>query len=191
MANLYYLMSSLPSILVTDETPRITYEDLLSQSQHAIDTHNYKRLIEFNFHKIPNCVNTLHETEKKFWTWEISLRNELTYLRAKKFGIQPEEHVNFNVRTIGGDIKQIALSAFEEPDPMKVELDLDRARWNLLELNRSTDYFSMNSLLIYSMQLQLITRRSLFNKTTGEINYQREYDLILKEAKTVLMENIK
>ncbi|NIZ39946.1 hypothetical protein PVA45_00210 [Entomospira entomophila] len=191
MANLYYLMASLPAIAVTDEQPRISYQDFLKQAHGAIGLPEYERLTAFNLQTIPVTLTSLGSLERKFWHWEIALRNELTLLRAKAFGVKPDAYLHKEVQVDSSDIKRIALQAFEESDPLQVELELNKGRWALLEAERPLDYFGITSLLIYSMQLQLITRRGLFNKELGEQNYQQAYELILGEAKTVLMENIR
>lgn len=191
MANLYYLMASLPSISVTDETPRITHEELLRQAATAINEREYQRLVAFNLQNIPETLDGLGDVEKRFWHWEIAVRNELVRLRAKAFHMKEEDYIHKGVDIDSSDIKRVALNAFEENDPLQVELELNKARWLLLESGQSLEHFSLDSLLIYAMKLQLITRRGLFTKERGEANYQKEYDLILGEAKTVLMENIR
>jgi hypothetical protein len=191
MANLYYLMSSLPTMMVTDEEPRISFEEFLSRAKGGLGAGDYKRLVAFDFQNIPKKLEYLGNVEKKFWHWEIALRNELVYLRAKAFNMKAEDYIHQGIQVESSDIKRVALEAFEEADPLQVELGLNKARWALLDEERSLDLFSMSSLLIYSMQLQLIKRRSLFTKELGEAKYEEKYELILGEARTVLMENIR
>ncbi|NIZ19471.1 DUF2764 family protein [Entomospira culicis] len=191
MANLYFLMASLPTLSVNDDAPRMPYPEFLKQAHGGLGEQEYRRLLSFDLQNIPTDLKGLGNVEKKFWHWEIAVRNELVKLRAKAFNMKEEEFLHTGVDIDSADIRQTALNAFEESDPLKVEIELNKARWALLESERTLEYFSMESLLIYSMQLQLITRRSLFTKELGEANYQKEYELILGEAKTVLMENIR
>lgn len=196
MANHYYLMASLPTLNLDAEHLPITHRAFLSLAKDVLSADDYHRLRAFNLKHVPetfqkeNGAATYYSAslENKFWGWEVAMRNELIYLRAKALGVDPQKYT----RPIKGDtsLKQLALNAFEQSDPLKVEQELNVARWNILEQSRGLEQFNFDGVLIYSMQLQILTRKCLFTKKEGQAKYDASYSRILGEAETVLTENI-
>ncbi len=196
MANHYYLMASLPTLHLDTENLPITHRAFLSLAKNVLSVDDYYRLRAFNLQHAPksfqeeNGVSAFYGSslENKFWGWEVTMRNELIYLRAKVMGVDPTKYI----RPIKGDasLKQLALRAFEQGDPLKVEQELNMARWDILEKLRGLELFNFDGVLIYSMQLQILTRKCLFTKEAGQAKYDSSYARILGEAETVLTENI-
>ncbi|MCL2520678.1 MAG: DUF2764 family protein [Spirochaetaceae bacterium] len=186
MTSLYYLIASLPALLF-DKEPAINYQKFLYYAEAVLTEDYFARLKAFNLQEPPLSMVNLKELEKNYWQWDISLKNDLVELRAEARGIDINKY-----KRPSPDMgtKNLALTAFRESNPLKVERQLDIMRFNLLEDSKNGDYFSFNSLLIYGMQLQILERRMGFKADVGRKRYDEEYESILKDVKEVLAENI-
>ncbi|MGL4525113.1 MAG: hypothetical protein ACRCVN_06310 [Spirochaetia bacterium] len=187
MANLCYLLSSLPT-LSFGKSPQVTYVEFLDASSRSLGVSEYERLKAFDNSSPPVSLDGLPAFEKKYWGWEVSLRNELVRLRAEVLGVKPDRYLH-NGGSLGLTTA-VAREGFRESDPLRVEEFLTRARYDWLEACRCGRSFDFDILLIYSMQLQLLQRYYSFDATLGRENYSRVYQRVLSEAESVLLENI-
>lgn len=187
MANLCYLLSSLPTLIFGKE-PQISYEDFLDAASRSLSGSEFERLKAFSNNHPPAVLDGMSGLEKEYWNWEISLRNELVRLRAEVLGVKPDRYLNSYGSA--GLASAVAREAFREEDPLKVEESLTKIRYDWLESQKGGRVFSFDILLIYAMQLQLLQRYYSFDEKVGRENYNQVYQRVLSEAESVLLENI-
>ncbi len=187
MANLCYLLSSLPTLFF-GRNPQITYEDFLDAASRSLSVSEFERLKAFSSSQPPASLDGMSGLEKEYWNWEISLRNELVRLRAEVLGVKPDRYLHSYGSA--GLATTVARDAFREDDPLKVEECLTRIRYDWLESQKGGRAFNFDILLIYSMQLQLLQRYHSFDENIGRENYNQVYQRVLSEAESVLLENI-
>lgn len=159
----YYTLNSLPS-LVFGAPPPICSKDFLDMSQ--------TELVAKDFHILESSLIFQVDLEKaplgvleRWYDWETGIRNKLVSLRAAKLGLDPKEYT----RSRGSDPSSFSLAedAFQTEPPYASEEKLDRARWMFLEELESTHYFDIEKLIIYFLKLQILERRSFFDKKKG------------------------
>lgn len=187
MANLCYLLSSLPTLFFGKD-PGVTYEAFLDSASRAMGTSDLERVKAFSYASPPVSLDGMSGLEKHYWEWDISLRNELVRLRAEVLGVKPDRYLH--AYGSAGLTTAIAREAFREEDPLKVEEFLARVRYDWLESQKRGRVFDFEVLLVYSMQLQLLQRYHSFDESVGRENYGRVYQRVLSEAESVLLENI-
>lgn len=187
MANLCYLLSSLPTLFF-GRNPQIAYEGFLDAASRSLSVSEFERLKSFSNSQPPAVFDGMGRLEREYWNWEISLRNELVRLRAEVLGVKPDRYLN-NYGS-AGLATAVARDAFREDDPLKVEEYLTRIRYDWLESQKGGRIFDFDVLLIYSMQLQLLQRYHSFDESIGRESYDRVYQRVLSEAESVLLENI-
>lgn len=187
MANLCYLLSSLPTLFFGKD-PQVSYEDFLDSASRSLGTSEFARLKSFSYAMPPQSLDGMSGLERQYWEWEISLRNELVRLRAESLGVKPDRYLH--PYGSAGLTTAIAREAFREDDPLKVEEFLTRVRYDWLETQKRGRIFDFEVLLVYSMQLQLLQRYHSFDENVGRENYSRVYQRVLSEAESVLVENI-
>lgn len=187
MADLYYLMSSLPALQL-GQKPRLSYAQFLNSASGILPAGDFARLQAFSWRNPPRSLDGLGALEQKFWDWEAGLRNALVRLRAEALRLKADQFL----RPIGssGLAESAAKAAFAESDPLSVEKSLNKARWELLESFKDGSAFTFGLLLVYSMQLQILERYAHFDAEKGKNKYDEEYTRILSDAQTVLAENI-
>lgn len=187
MADLYYLLSSIPTLMF-DRPVAYSYDKLITDASTILSGEAVERLKSFSLLNPPTSLDGLGALECEYWDWDASLRNDLVRLRAEALGLRADDHL----RQIGsnGIATEQAKVAFNEDNPLKVEDSLDRSRWNFLESRKAGKIFDFDILLIYSMQLQILSRRAKFVQEIGRTKYEQEYKKILGDAETVLAENI-
>ncbi len=188
MSNLYYVIAALPAINFNGEKPPLSYEEFLSSIKSFLSENQYSRISKFLLNEPPKTLDGLHNFEKDFWIWELSLRNELAIKRAEALNLKADAYINPIFNT--GIASEIAKEAFKMNNPLEAENFIHQSRFNILETLKGLKAFDFESLLAYAMQLQILIIKSCFNLETGKENYRKKYEQIMQNAKTVLMENI-
>jgi len=94
------------------------------------------------------------------------MRNELVKRRAPKLGLNAEDYMRGN--EYDSACARIAEDVFQVESPFTAEEILDRARWRFLEELEIGHYFDIEKLVIYSLKLQILARRSLFSSEKGQ-----------------------
>lgn len=177
MDQYYYAVSSLP-FLDFDNTPSIKLDEFTAICKST--------LIEKDFDIIKSIsLNNLREIDsripvlKKWISWEGTLRNEIAKLRADSLGFNPEQYL-FDIES-NSEPPVIAGTAFKLDSPILAEELLDKARWHFLDELEQGHYFDLEKLIVYSLKLQILERKSMFTTENGNVNFQEIYENI-KEA---------
>ena len=117
---------------------------------------------------IPSC------TTIDLWRqWESSLRNQLVGLRAKSKGVEAEPY-QVEAPLIAAT-EQIAREAFDQESPLQAEDILNRARWSYLDELEVVHYFDIEKILVYSLRLQILQRKALFDAEKGSEMFEKIY----------------
>lgn len=100
----------------------------------------------------------------KLWLeYEVGMRNALISARARKLGVDPEEH--FIARDMTGDIDySTIINEWSSADnPMSGMMVLDKARWNWLSENDAWFKFTYDELVVYAARILLLKRWDLLS----------------------------
>jgi hypothetical protein len=115
----------------------------------------------------------------QWYTWERSLRNELVRLRSQKLGEESDRFLREGEIVPG--LSETAREAFSQDSPLEAENILDRARWLKLEELEVGHYFDLVKLVIYTLKLKLLKRRSFFREESGREMFEEIYGHIRED----------
>ncbi|MBC8207387.1 MAG: DUF2764 family protein [Kiritimatiellales bacterium] len=102
-----------------------------------------------------------------WWNGEVQLRDAVVRVRAKNRGtdasrfIQP--HDGFSVT-----IEKMVTDAFTRPDPMEQEMELDRARWSLVDELAVGDLFGFAAVLAFAVKVRIAERWAGLDEEAGK-----------------------
>ena len=194
MAAYYYLVAQLPYLIYGQVPPMSSqaFKELvrpkLSRRDAAI-----LELVSLDpqppkaAEKGPSYQNTAPLSGSVFidkWReWERTLRLNLArhrYLKARIEGNAPSDPP-----ALPADAVVIAAKAAAATEtPIEIEHQIDKARWDAIEVLRGSDYFSRNHIYAYLLKLMLLERYALFDAETGFAEYNALYASILESAQT-------
>jgi len=177
LSQYYYLVSTLP-LLSYDSEHMASTGYYLEQCGKWLTARDYlilktASISEFDSHK-PGCALL-----DKWRVWEVNLRNELVKLREQKKGLEGDAYLAKVPEVLG--TAEIAREAAAQESPLAAEELLNRARWSFFDDLEVGCFFSIEKLIIYYLRLQILERKSLFNKEAGSERYKNIYQLITKE----------
>jgi hypothetical protein len=159
----YSLVASLPNLELGDEPPFST-EDFIGTCAQWVTEYEVMvlrniLLDEGNNMDCPHC--------KAWCDIETQLRNASARHRGQKLGVDYKEflqpHDGFS-----GLIEALVTDAFTRTDPLEIEEELDRARWQLAEASIGQDPFSFEKVLAYGIQLKIVERWGRMDVHTGK-----------------------
>jgi hypothetical protein len=113
-------------------------------------------------------------------SWERTLGNELVRARAKRLGKSAEPWLR-PVRESGG-AQASARAALDAATPLEGEFALERERWSFIDELRGVGTFSLDAILAYRLQLQILEKLTRFAADAGESKYREIYAAILGGA---------
>ena len=105
---------------------------------------------------------------RKWRNSDTQLRNAVARIRAARIGEGTDaskwlhSHTGFEVST-----ETAVTAAFQEPNPMRREMALERIRWNLAGELAGFDAFSAETLFAYALRLGILCRRAAANVDKG------------------------
>lgn len=117
---------------------------------------------------------------RRFWQWEVSLRNELVRVRAAATARDPGPWLREGESS--PETVQIAQAAIRIDSPLEAEDFLDRNRWKKIEELSAGEFFSLEWLTAYALKLKILLRRSGFDRDRGASRYDQLYDEILSRS---------
>ncbi len=175
----YYTIASLPH-LSFNEPPPISIKSFLALCKIELAESDFTilqsaELFPHKKDKIPLTVL------KKWYARERGTRNELARLRAAKLNLDPGIYIRGDGDD--GSCSRLAQEVFGVESPYAAEERLDRTRWKFLEELETGHYFTIEKLVIYSLKLQILQRRSFFNNKKGQeilgtiVHYKPERDV--------------
>lgn len=177
MGTYYYAVAALP-MLSLSEKPLITSEDFINFCREQLSDKDFillKKARINNFEVGPG--NSILSNWQK---WEIALRNELVKFRAGEKQQDPQEFMRDSEEVIGQ--QELAKAVFASDTPLDTERKLYEARWMYLEELGTNIFFTLESLIVYFLKLQLLEILYIFDPDTGEENFNTLYNLIREKA---------
>lgn len=159
----YSLVASLPTLQIGDE-PSFSSEAYIDTCAQWVSEREVKilRNILLNEGDNKSCPHCL--------AWsniETQIRNAALRHRAQKLGIDAKEYLQPH-EEFSGTIEVLVTDAFTRSDPVELEQELDRARWQLAEELIGQDPFSFEKVLAYGIQLRIVERWNNMDVHTGK-----------------------
>ena len=96
-------------------------------------------------------------TLKKWYTFEITLRNELAKIRSQRKRVDANKYIR-DSQDAEPFVNRIAISAIKNPSLIESERLLDQERWKFLEELAIGHYFDLDSLIVYTYKLLILER---------------------------------
>lgn len=172
----FYTIASLP-MLQFDTPPPMEFDDFLMLCQNTIEPKDYQT-VKATTMEIPRDFGAENGVILQYWIWERGLRNALVKVRAKEMDVDGTSFLQQD-ETVGG-VEEIAANAIRYESPLEAEKYIAKQRWDFMDSLRNIEYFSLENLQVWYLQLQLLTRLALFDKEKGFSRYQELYNEILK-----------
>ena len=162
----YYLISSLP-MLSLDSQPLITAEAFLEACQAQLKAEDADAA-EALLRNTPSQ----HPFVLAWRDKDTILRNAIARARARLADMDAERWIR---PTEGCDtcIALLVDDAFEQPDPLKREKELDEARWTLAESLQGYDPMGVSVALGYAIKLTLALRWANLNVDAGRETFEQ------------------
>ena len=161
----YALVASLPHLKIGDEAPFST-EVYVSQCAQWVTEHETRILEHILLGKYlghgggcPIC--------KTWFDIETQLKNAVARHRGQRLGIDYKAYLQPH-DGFSGEIEQLVTDAFTRNDPLEIEEEIDRARWQLAEELIGQDPFSFLKVLAYGIQLKIVERWNSMDVHVGK-----------------------
>lgn len=159
----YSLVASLPTLQIGDE-PTFSSEEFVDTCAQWVTEHETRilRNILLNEGDSKSCPHC------RAWSnIETQLRNAALRHRAQKLGVDAKEYLQPH-DGFSGTIEVLVTDAFTRTDPIELEQELDRARWQLAEELIGLDPFSFEKVLAYGIQLKIVERWNRMDVHVGK-----------------------
>jgi hypothetical protein len=124
----------------------------------------------------------------QWWNGEVQLRDAVVRVRAKNRNtdaspfIQP--HDGFSAT-----IEKMVTDAFTRPDPLEQEMELDRARWSLIEELAVAEPFRFAAILSFAVKVRIAERWAGLDESVGQEKVEEFVLAALEEPNNELTNN--
>lgn len=185
MSTYYYAAAALPMLSLSEE-PTITSGNFLDFCSEQLTEADYRVLeagrLDISGSELESSASAVQNNRilKGWHTYEISLRNELVKQRALELKKDAADYSVEGEEIIG--MEETAKNAAAGENPLETEKKLYEARWNYLEELGTNIFFTLESLLVYYLQLQLLEKLNKFNPEAGEAYFNAVYTTIRESA---------
>ncbi len=159
-----YLVASLPMIFFEDPPPfsSETFRALCETELSAADMTAVERVLAAT-PPPPDAGRFEHDWHAR----ETQVRNEAAFVRAARAGVEAKPylrpHEGYDV-----SLKESVSAAFERPNPLERERELDRTRWRLIdEVVGPIEPFSLSAVLAYAAKLRIAERWAARTEESG------------------------
>ena len=172
MASYYYLVASLLTLFLDEESP-ITPAEFMAACDQWLDTDDVRDI---------RCLMDNHSTCAKasadrperaqaacIYQWlarETEIRNAIVRLRAAKIRVDAEPFLR-PCRELDLYTERAVAEAMSRPQPLERELGLDQLRWSLLDDLSRFDPFGLPAVIAYALKLKLVERWSALTVEQG------------------------
>ena len=149
----YYLTASLPQLKFKEEAP-FRGEQFLEECEKWLSPGDMKEIM---FSAVVCSDGAFNSPVLEKWReFDRVFRQELAEYREE--------------RKKGMDRKPAFLAGkiLEQVNPLEMEISFEKARWDFLESLSVGHFFDVEKLVIYYLQLGILTRLGKFNKDKGE-----------------------
>ncbi|MFH1877774.1 MAG: DUF2764 family protein [Candidatus Omnitrophota bacterium] len=164
----YYLTATLPYLSFGQEAA-LSRKDFLSECEKWLSPRDLRALVSADAHCYNDgCGDVPVLSEWKEFDMEIRRASARVRAAIKK----KEEY----------KVPEILKAVMAAPDPLEMELELEKIRWNFIEDKIPLYFFDLNRLILYYLQLQILIRMSRFNKDKGEIQFYKMCEVKYEKA---------
>lgn len=164
----YYLLSSMP-YLQFDRVPPLTEQEFKEKGQELLKPSDFQELNSLLNYNPDACTSKF---AAKWFALETQMRNTLVRARAHKAGLEPADflhtHAGYTVF-----VEKIVKDALGQDNPLNMERELDRGRWQLLAELALQDYFGLQAVLCFGLQLKILHRWASIKKEPGRQNLKQ------------------
>ena len=174
MSQYYYAVASLPT-LKPGEKPPISQERFLEIVRTNLSLHD---LAVFEKAQLGNPSVTENDFLQSWFTWEKELKKELARFRLQRGGFENPTELpqTEGIYQMSDTVKNL----LSRENPLEAEYQIDSLRWGFLENQLLGHYFDLETILAFSLKLQILQRQELFEKTLGQGNYHKTYQNIVQ-----------
>lgn len=162
MSHYYYLISSLPYPRLGGEPP-LRSVDFLAQCAAHLTPAEVTALA--NVELIPQ-VTAASPVEARWNEYETYLRNALVRIRSARQHRDPTIYLRLEHTAFGGI--EVAVRDAYNRDPIRLEEQLDRLRWQFLDDLVVSHEFDFTAVFVYRVKLLLLEKRSGLDAATGQ-----------------------
>ncbi|HKL21888.1 MAG TPA: DUF2764 family protein [Tichowtungia sp.] len=170
-----YLVSSLPTLRIGDKPPmgaeafRAACTGWLSDDElDAVDA------------ALENRAPTQSGVASAWWNGEVQLRDAVVRVRSKNRGVEGSSFIK-PYEGFSATIEKMVTDAFTRPDPLEQEMELDRARWSLIEDLTLTAPFGFAAVLAFAVKVRIAERWAQMDEEAGKQNVEQFIEAALAE----------
>ena len=161
--NYYFTVASLPMLFYDRDMP-MSRDDFLDTCGRELTGSDLALVGRTSIQDLERTSPTCGLLDA--WrTWETGLRNELVRLRASRKGWEADKYLRESESIHG--TAELAREAFGQGSPLDGEEILNRARWSYLDELEAGHHFDVEKLVAYYLKLQILERKSSFDKDAG------------------------
>jgi len=182
VASYYYLIASLPMLRFDDGSP-MTEERFLHLCRQQVKTSDLALIRTVS---LDDWGKPLRGSKGFIRSWQeflTSVHNEMNAQRAKKLARDSQKYKNLKAKELL--ISEAVRGAINAETPLKGELILLRLYWKYVEHLAGPDIFSMEYLLAYHVELQILARRNLFTQMEGNAEFKRLFTNLQTTIKNI------
>jgi len=172
VASYYYLVASLPTLFLDEESPITPAEFMAACNQwlDADDARDIHYLMENHsgFAKAtPDTPASVKGDCANQWlARETEIRNTIARFRAAKVRVDATLFLR-PCRELDLYTEKAVAEAMSRPQPLERELGLDQLRWSLLDDLSRFDPFGLPAVIAYALKLKLVERWSVLTVEKG------------------------
>lgn len=174
MKEYIYFISSLPSIYI-DKQSSITYEEFLEKAREQLSKKDFEILK--NAKLKGNGKREHNKTLREWINFSYKINELLTEERAHSLSLSDKGE--YKARCERDSILEKRIREIVSLDnPLTSEKELLSLYFDYLSLHEDSDPFSLNSLINYSLKLQLKEKSDSFSQEKGSKEFDRLYSSI-------------
>ena len=107
-----------------------------------------------------------------WWNSEVQLRDAVVRVRAKNRGTDASPFIK-PYDGFSATIEKMVTDAFTRPDPLEQEMELDRARWTLVEELAVAAPFGFEAVLAFAVKVRIAERWAAQDEEVGKENVEK------------------
>lgn len=159
----YALVASLPHLQIGGEPPFSAEEYIANCAQWV--NKDEVRVLEKILQRKHQCGPCSYC--KLWFDVKAQLRNAIAKQRAQRLGVDYKDYLQPH-DGFSGTLEQMVSDAFTSDDPLVIEEELDRARWQMAEDFIKLNPFGFEKLLAYGIQLMIVERWNKMDVSEGK-----------------------
>ncbi len=174
--NHYFLIASLPTLILDEKLPMLSEEFLETCEESSVDLDT--TAIRYILDEEPEKAD--HPFIQKWLQGEIELRNAIARSRAAKTNVDAEPFLK-DTESFDSYTEKFVPEAMNQPNPLERELALDRFRWKTIEDLALFEPFGISAVFAYALKFKLVKRWSELKEEKGEAVVQTFVKQVLTE----------